>query len=532
MPISLDTPRMDSKFSFSDIPAHRQKSEMLAGAIAPITTPEMFKNPRCFQKPAAKSFKHRLNLEARSRGAATLKAAGAELNGDVISLGTGRPSPEYFPFLKMSMEFPSGPEFLENSKHRSSKEIGKYDIQDKKSAFDLAVSLNYGYSAGSEQLIRFLTEHVDVVHNPPYSDWQCSLTAGTTSAIDCVFRTFCERGDFIITEEYTYSATLEAARPLGVRTVGVPMDDHGLSASKLEGLLSGWDSSERGARKPFLLYLIPTGQNPTGVTQSLERRREIYAVAERHDLFIIEDDPYYFLRLGCSKHTSVTNGNEQTCPATEAVDSFLRELVPSFLSLDVSGRVLRLDSTSKILAPGLRCSWMTGSAEIISRFLFLHDATVVCPSGLSQLAVHTLLDEVWGHEGLIKWLIYLQSEYTERLNVMLQSCEKHLPRDICSWQTPKAGMFHWIKIDWRAHPMATCALKPEFERMLDIEDRVYCKGLKMGVMCCKGSTFRAGGAQDCDMFFRVTFASASLPQITEAIARFGKAICEEFNKAN
>lgn len=526
---------MSSIFSFSDIPAHRQKSEPLTGAIAPITTSEMFKSPRCSLKPAAKSFEHRLNREARSRGAATLKAAGAELRADVISLGTGRPSPEYFPFLKMSMEFPSGPKFLENSKQSIYKKIGKYDIQDKKSAFDLAVSLNYGYGTGSEQLIRFLTEHVDVVHDPPYSDWQCSLTAGTTSAIDSIFRTFCERGDFIITEEYTYSATLEAARPLGIRTIGVPMDDQGLSASKLDELLSGWNTSERGAKKPFLLYLIPTGQNPTGITQSLARRKEIYAVAERHDLYIIEDDPYYFLRLGSGPQSGTQNGHQSTDhakEATNAVDSFLRELVPSFLSLDTSGRVLRLDSTSKILAPGLRCSLMTGCAEIISRFCYLHDATVVCPSGLSQLAIHTLLDEVWGHEGLIEWLIHLQSEYTQRLHVMLKSCEDYLPRDICSWQTPKAGMFHWIKIDWRAHSMATSTAKSDFDKMLEIEDQIYCKGLKMGVMCCKGSAFRAGGVQDCDMFFRVTFASASLSRITQAIERFGKAICEEFKLAD
>ncbi|KAJ5623254.1 aromatic aminotransferase Aro8 [Penicillium lividum] len=519
---------MSSTLCFSNISAQRQKSQPLTGSIAPVITAEMFKSLRCFQKPPAQSFEHRLNLEARSRGAATLKAAGAELNGDVISLGTGRPSPEYFPFLKMSLDFPTSPGFLEDRfDYTQSKSIGKYDIEEKKSTFDLAVSLNYGYSAGSEQLIRFLTEHVDVVHNPPYSDWQCALTAGTTSAIDCVFRTFCDRGDFVITEEYTYSATIEAARPLGLRTVGVPMDDQGMSSSKLDVLLSEWDPFQRGGKKPFLLYLIPTGQNPTGVTQSLQRRREIYAIAERHDLYIIEDDPYYFLQLGSEKFLT-PKGYDSLPPATEAVESFLRDLIPSFLSLDSSGRVLRLDSTSKILAPGLRCSWITGSAEIISRILYLHDATTVCPSGLSQLAIHTLLDEVWGHEGFIQWLIHLQEKYTQRLNVMLESCETYLPPKICSWKTPKAGMFHWIKIDWRAHPLATSTAKSEFETMLDIEDRIYSRGLKTGVMCCKGSAFRADGAQGCEMFFRVTFASASLPQISEAIARFGKAISEEF----
>ncbi|KAJ6031110.1 aromatic aminotransferase Aro8 [Penicillium herquei] len=523
---------MSSALTFSDIPSLRQKLGPLAGDIAPVTTPMMFKSPRCFHKPPAKSFEHRLSQEALSRGAATLKTAGTELNADVISLATGRPSAEYFPFLKMTLDFPQSSGFpRDDHDGLLSKTIGKYDIKTNKASYDLAVSLNYGYSAGSEQLIRFFTEHVDVVHNPPYSDWQCSLTAGTTSALDSVFRTFCNRGDYIITEAYTYSAALEAARPFGIRSIGIQMDEEGMMPAHLDNLLSEWDVSSRGASKPFLLYIIPTGQNPTGTTQSLQRRKDIYAVAEKHDLYIIEDEPYYFLQFQTGKSEVRTKTDQSPRSDSKLVEEFLSNLIPSYLSLDVSGRVLRLDSTSKILAPGLRCSWITGSANIISRFLYLHDATIVSPSGLSQLALHTLLDGVWGHGGFVKWLLYLRDEYTQRRNITLESCVKHLPHDICSWSVPEAGMFHWIKVDWRSHSLAAVYSKADHEAgniLLEIEDRIYSTALKKGVLCCKGSAFHAGGVQSCEMYFRVTYATASLPQIEEAIARFGMAIKEEF----
>lgn len=523
---------MSSAISFADIPALRQGSEALTGEIAPITTWTMFKTPRCLEKPQAKSFEHRLSQEALSRGAATLKAAGAELKGDVISLATGRPAPEYFPFLKMTLDFPKGTEGFSNANDDIvSQPIEKYGIEQEKSSYDLAISLNYGYSAGSEQLIRFLTEHMDVVHNPPYSDWQCSLTAGTTAALDSVFRTFCHRGDYIITDQYTYSAALEAAKPMGLRAAGVNMDDQGMLPCYLDDLLSEWNPSDRGAPKPFLLYLIPTGQNPTGVTQTLQRRKEIYAVAEKHDLYIIEDEPYFFLQFETEKNVTSGYLNGSSSSTSGAIESFLYAIVPSYLSLDVSGRVLRLDSTSKILAPGLRCSWMTGSADIISRFLFLHDASTVCPSGLSQLAIHSLLDDVWGHEGFMKWLMYLRDEYYQRRCITMRACEDYLPRDICSWSQPDAGMFLWIKVDWRAHPLAARETDSKNAVMLDIEDRIYSNGLEKGVMCCKGSAFSANNAEDREMFFRVTYATASLPLLAEAISRFGQAIREEFVRA-
>ncbi|KAH6658565.1 putative aromatic aminotransferase Aro8 [Truncatella angustata] len=518
-------------FSFSDVPALRNNTRPLIGTVAPAVTSENFKSPRCLQKPAAKSFTHRLNIESRARCAATLKDGAADLEKGVISLSTGRPAAEYFPFLRLAMQLPKGPPFGTASCLSTSKTIGKYDLRDGSASFDLATCLNYGYSAGSEQLLRFVTEHVEVVHDPPYSDWQCSLTIGSTSALDAAYRMFCSRGDYILTEEFTYSGAIEAARPLGLRLAPVKMDEQGLSASDLDVVLSDWDPVERGAEKPFLLYVIPTGQNPTGATQSAQRRKEIYAVAERHDLYIIEDDPYYYIHFNGEQSPIVRPEQRSDGLPNERVAEFLSRLAPSYLSLDVSGRVLRLDSTSKMLAPGLRCSWMTGASDIISRFLYHHDLSIVSPSGLSQLAIHTLLDEVWGHEGFISWLDYLRTEYLQRRDVVQGACQDLLPKEICSWQVPDAGMFYWIRIDWRAHPAAKGTNESELEVFMAVEDCIYRTALKHGVMFCKGSAFRADNEQCRELFFRATFATATLQQLVEAIRRFRKALLEEFYNA-
>ena len=94
-----------------------------------------------------------------------------------------------------------------------------------------------------------------------------------------------------MSEEFTYPAVIETAAPMGLQCIGIKMDEEGLLPSDMDSLLS-WDPQARRAPKPWLLYTVPTGQNPTGTTQSEQRRRDIYRTAQKHDVFILEDDPY------------------------------------------------------------------------------------------------------------------------------------------------------------------------------------------------------------------------------------------------
>jgi aromatic amino acid aminotransferase I len=329
---------------------------------------------------------------------------------------------------------------------------------------------------------------------------------------------FTEPGDWIISEQYSFPAAIETAVPMGVRCAAVAMDSHGMLPSSLDEVMTNWDERARGSRKPFLIYTVPTGQNPTGSTQSLDRRREIYAMARKHDLYIFEDEPYYFLQM--QPYTG-PDAPEVPPPTTHA--DFLKTLVPSYLSLDVDGRVMRADSFSKVLAPGSRTSWITASEQICDRFRTHADVSTQGPSGFSQLILFKLLDEQWGHAGYIDWLMHMRTEYTRRRNVMMEACDLYLPKEITSWVPPMAGMFHWIQVDWKQHP--------DYPRrsLLEIEEEIFLTIVAHGTLVMKGSWFHAEKSVPSDtMFFRATYAAARFGQIDEAIRRLGDALRSSF----
>lgn len=488
----------------------------LPAGAAPYTCSDFYKSKVHGGKPKALSWDHRLSIESQNLQSSPLKAAsrgGAQK--ELISLGTGRPCPEYFPWESVTFQclqdaaVPATGRCDENS--TISMKASKGEV-----AYDLAVAMNYGYSAGSPQALRFVTEHIELVHDPPYEDWDCCLSCGTTSAVDIAFRIFCNPGDAVLVEKYTYSGTMTSAKAQGLKTLGIEMDDLGLVPEDLDQKLENWDCA--GGKKPFLLYMIPTGQNPTSTTQNLQRRKAIYDIAERHDLYILEDDPYYFLQL---EHTASESTGKQR-NGVKTAEEYIKSLPASYLSMDTSGRVLRMDTTSKILAPGLRCGWVAGCAQIIEKFVQYSEVGVLCPSGPSQLMVYKLLDETWGHEGFFGWLRSLSAQYRCRRDNLVEACMRYLPPKICRWKVPEGGMFLWIQID--TLDLSEPQSDESRPSCLDIEDRIYKRAHDNGVLVSKGSWFNSDVEATDEIYFRLTFAAAPAKELAEAVQRFAVAV--------
>lgn len=503
-----------------NVSSRRLKSGLFKGGIAAFTSSEFFK-PKATWKPISKKWDHRLTRESKSRQASTLKNAATYLSiPGMISLGGGLPSSSYFPFQYIDVKVPAIGRFSEAETSESGKvmHIGKHDVKEGKSAFDLSISLNYGQGTGSAQILRWITEHTEIVHDPPYQDWQCVTSVGSTSALDMIYRMFLNRGDFIISEEYTFTSAVETALPLGCKMAGVKLDSEGMLPKALDELLENWNEEARGAPKPFLLYTVPSGQNPTGATMGAERREEIYKVAQKHDLIIIEDEPYYFLQM-----QPYTKRDVPPVPLPRNREEFLKSLVPSLLRMDIDGRVIRIDSFSKVLAPGSRTGWITANAQICERMIRHNEVSVQNPSGFAQVILHKLLDEEWGHAGYLDWLINLRAEYSQRRDVLLHACEDYLPAEIASWTPPAAGMFHWIKIAVEKHPdFGTKSIR-------EIENELFLAAVAENVLISPGSWFSADkNAVHDEMFFRATFAAAESSDMTEAIKRFGVSIRKAF----
>lgn len=119
-------------------------------------------------------------------------------------------------------------------------------------------------------------------------------------------------------------------------------------------------------KMPKLMYVNPTGANPNGATLPLERRQEIYKICCKYNILILEDDPYCFMH-------------------------FLDEVPPTFLSMDIEGRVMRFDSLSKVLSSGLRVGWLTGPKQLVKAVELHVQSSYLHSSTLSQVYLFSLL---------------------------------------------------------------------------------------------------------------------------------------------
>ena len=128
------------------------------------------------------------------------------------------------------------------------------------------------------------------------------------------------------------------ALPRGRKCVPIALDGEGIVPAALEAALVLLDASDRRQR---LLYTISSGQNPTGCSSSLARKKAILAICQRHRVIVLEDDPYFYLNMPPRR----LDGTEHSANDMAGADA--AKLGRSYLSLDTDGRVVRLDSMAK-----------------------------------------------------------------------------------------------------------------------------------------------------------------------------------------
>ncbi|KAJ3585678.1 hypothetical protein NHX12_014397 [Muraenolepis orangiensis] len=249
----------------------------------------------------------------------------------LISLAGGAPNPNTFPFRSATFTMNDG-------------SIMSFDEPLMKRA------LQYSASNGIPELVTWMKSLQCSLHNPPSAGYSpergqmdLCVTTGSQEGLCKVFEMLVNPGDNVLLDSPTYSGTLAALQPLGCNLISVTSDQHGMVPAALKEALSRWDPSEvhrPGSTAPRVLYTIPNGGNPTGASMTTQRKQEVYELARQYDMLIIEDDPYYFLQ-------------------------FDKPWTPTFLSMDVDGRVIRSDSFSKILSSGLRTGFVTGPKPLL-----------------------------------------------------------------------------------------------------------------------------------------------------------------------
>lgn len=273
-------------------------------------------------------------------------------------------------------------------------------------------ALQYGSGQGDETLREQIIEvmRLEGIHAHPDD---VVVTTGSQQALDLVTRLFVNPGDVIVAEAPSYVGALGVFHSYQADVVHVPLDEHGLIPEALDEALTRLAIERRRVK---LLYTVPNFHNPAGVTLSLERRPRILEVAKRHNVLVVEDNPYGLL-------------------------GFDGDPLPALRSMEDTG-VVYLGTFSKTFAPGYRVGWAVAPPSLREKLVLANESAILCPSNASQLAVSTYLtNHDW--RGQIK---AYREMYRERRDAMIGALAEYIPE--ASWTVPTGGFYTWVKLPY------------------------------------------------------------------------------------
>ena len=297
------------------------------------------------------------------------------------------------------------------------------------------------------------------------------LTCGAAQALALLFEAFVDPGDAVAIEAPTWNTVLAMCARHGAETIALPIDDDGPSLDVLEHHLERL--AGEGRRLKFV-YTIATFNTPTGVCLSLERRRRLIALSRQWRFLIIEDNVYGLLRYDGSH-------------------------IPTMFGLDDTGFVVKVDSFSKVVAPGLRLGWVTADPYIIRAM-----SSVRGDLGVGQWIARTMTRYL--EEGLLEpHVAEMNALYRAKRDVAEKALHEHCDPWV-RWRTPEGGFFLWVGIDDAIDPA-----------------QVMQRALAEGVLCRPGERF-FGDSDHGRQYLRLAFPAMPFEGLEEGIAILGKAI--------
>lgn len=335
---------------------------------------------------------------------------------------------------------------------------------------DANAALQYSVTEGYPALRTLVAERLNRKFGVDTDNNTTIITSGGQQAIELACKVVCNEGDEVLCENPSFIGALNAFRSLGVRPIGVPLEDDGIDIAALE-------KAAQEHPKARLLYVIPTFHNPAGITMSLSKRRAVYELAQRYDLVVIEDNPYGDLR-------------------------FAGEELPTLKSMDADGRVIYCGTFSKILSAGMRVGFACGTDELVQKMVVAKQVEDVHTNIFFQMVCARYIEryDLDAHIDTIREL------YRRKCERMLSALEKHMPAEV-TYTRPEGGLFLW------------CTLPERVDLAALIREAVEQKVFVV-----------AGTAFNCDenapsSSFRLNYSMPSESEIDNGIALLADIVC-------
>lgn len=245
------------------------------------------------------------------------------------------------------------------------------------------------------------------------------IVSGGIESMNLISQLYLEPGDVVLVEAPTFVQAVQIFQLLEAQCIACETDNDGLVIDDVESKIKQYS--------PKMVYVIPTFQNPSGRTTTLERRKALAELGSRYDIVILEDDPYSEMR-------------------------YSGEALPPVKSYDHTGNTVFVNSFSKIFSPGSRLGYIYAKDEIIRRVYDIKTATNSHASVLAQVICAEFFNR-----GLYEpHLKMIRDIHRERRDVMMDCIKNMLPSDIKSVY-PDGGLFTWMELPSRVNTTALLA---------------------------------------------------------------------------
>lgn len=304
---------------------------------------------------------------------------------EVIAFSAGNPAPESFPIKEMA-------------------DISASIFQEQG-----AKALQYGISEGYPELRRLSEERLKKRYGIGRDFDQLIIVSGGQQGMELSTKILTNEGDTVICENPSFIGSMNAFRSYGLKLRGVEMDEEGILPEALEAIAAS-DPKVR------FLYTIPTFQNPSGRTMTLERRKAVLEIAKKYDFLIVEDNPYGDLR-------------------------YEGEDVAPIKSLDEEGRVIYAGSYSKVLAPGIRMGFVSAHKDLIAKMVIAKQVSDVHTNQFFMI----LAAEYLKRYNLDDHVQEVRKLYKHKLDLMAGAIREHFPVEVI-FHKPQGGLFLWCSL--------------------------------------------------------------------------------------